>query len=277
MFYDKDPDEAYNFLEFVSESSQSWDPTSECEGNDSPQPWRQSHGEHLLLKSNDDLDARMEAFMAKKFQSLELESVKAVSIRNVCAICETSEHGTSECPKVPLFRKLVREPEATNPLVSVNFVGNSSWRTQNQQPHQTFQQHNQSQTFQTPPFNDQNNHFGEGDFLEDSVDENHLVAMNATIQQLMELQQMQGLQFQQLFQAHQELQSQNQFVNESLAKLSAQLENGSLSAPCNAVTTLRSGKTFENVEKPWNNMRMWILLVVVGKEEEMSILKRKPS
>ena len=79
-FYDKEPEEAYDYLEFVAESAQNWDTTPE-QAYDRSDPLPQSSSSSkgsgmLMLKPEDALEAKMESLLNKKLQALELKSAK---------------------------------------------------------------------------------------------------------------------------------------------------------------------------------------------------------
>ena len=78
-FYDKDPDEAFTYLEYVAESAQEWDTSSEYDRSDPlPQQSQPRGGGQLNLRTEDALEAKVEALLQKKLQNLDLRSSKVV-------------------------------------------------------------------------------------------------------------------------------------------------------------------------------------------------------
>ena len=154
-FYDKEPEEAYDYLEFVAESAQNWDTSSEQHFDRSeplPQTSSSKGSGMLTLKPEDALEAKMEALLNKKLQSLELKSAKAVAVENACVICDSSEHPTNVCPGLPMLKGVIREPEEVNAVGANNYPGytyqshNPAWRN-----HPNFSWKNQSQPPQNQP------------------------------------------------------------------------------------------------------------------------------
>ena len=113
-------------------------------------------GGQFVLKDEDLLEAKMEAFMTKKLQGLNIGSSKAVTVEQVCELCSNAEHDTSSCPNLPMLRNYIGEQypaDVNQVVVTINFKGfannnfspqwrnhpNLSWRPQgggNQGHHQ---------------------------------------------------------------------------------------------------------------------------------------------
>ena len=83
-FLNKDPDEAWEYLDFLAESAQNWDTS---DGTEHLKQSNQSKGGgmYLLKNEEDDVNARI-ASLTRKIEALELGKGKQPTL--VCRICE---------------------------------------------------------------------------------------------------------------------------------------------------------------------------------------------
>ena len=212
---------------------------------------------------------------------------KAVAVETVCVICDSLDHATNMCPGLPMLKGVIREPEEVNAVGGSNFQGytyqshnpawrnhpNFSWKQQgqpqhNQPPPQSQQLHQNPNAYRPPMFSNFQNQQGGGFQKKESM-ETQFASVNASLQQILQFQSNQGQQFAQMQQFQTFQQNQNLQVNEALARINAQLDKGKLPAQtlpnpnvtmpppfggntkqCQAVTTLRSGRVYQNVEAP---------------------------
>ena len=107
-FYDKEPEEAYDYLEFVAESAQNWDTSSEQVFDRSeplPQTSSSKGSGMLTLRPEDALEAKMEALLNKKLQASSSKAPKRWRLRHVCVICDSSEHSDQCLPRPPYVER----------------------------------------------------------------------------------------------------------------------------------------------------------------------------
>ena len=189
-----------------------------------------------------------------------------------------------------MLKGVIREPDEVNAVGSQQLIQgytyqshNPAWRNhpnfswknqnpppQNQPPPQPQQPSQQNPNVYRPPMFQNFQNQQQGGYPKKDPMESQLASMQASLQQLLQFQTSQSQNYAQWqqFQAFQ--QNQNVQVIETLAKINAQLERGKLPTQplqnpnanlspsssggnmkqCQAVTTLRSGRVFENVEAP---------------------------
>lgn len=105
-FMDKDPEEAWDYFDFLAENSQSWNSTNNPE---EMKPIDSSKGMIYSLKEDTDMNTRVEA-LARKIEAMECQIVKANKIKEiVCEICESNAHYTKDCPTVPAFQEVLHD------------------------------------------------------------------------------------------------------------------------------------------------------------------------
>ena len=109
-FFNKDPDEAFNYIDLLAKNAQSWDA---IDTSISLKYSPTSLGDvSTNLRKMDDLCARV-ASLTRKLEAMELRKVEGVNtmpkIYEVCRICETMEHPKHECPTIPTFKKVLHD------------------------------------------------------------------------------------------------------------------------------------------------------------------------
>ncbi|TYH66127.1 hypothetical protein ES332_D06G101600v1 [Gossypium tomentosum] len=89
---DKEPKEAFDYLDHLVENSQSWNIVNPIEV---PIRWNLTNSKGKYhLNQEDDLSARM-ASLTRKVEAIELrkvQEVKSVKIEEICSICEVMRH-----------------------------------------------------------------------------------------------------------------------------------------------------------------------------------------
>ncbi|RVW92703.1 hypothetical protein CK203_041621 [Vitis vinifera] len=139
-FMSKNPEEAMDFLSYVSEVSRGWDePNSREKGKFPSQPTQNPKGGMYVLSEDMDMKAKV-ATIARRLEELELKKmheVQAISKTQAhvmpCTICQSCDHVVDECPTMPAVREMLGD--------QANVVGqfrpnnknlmntyNSSWR-----------------------------------------------------------------------------------------------------------------------------------------------------
>ncbi|KAL6322870.1 hypothetical protein AAG906_020902 [Vitis piasezkii] len=121
-FMSKNPEEAMDFLSYVSEVSRGWDEPTNREMGKRP------------------MKAKVAA-MARKIEEMELRKVHEVQAisepqqqANPCSICQSFEHMVEECPTIPAAREMFGEQAnligqwKPNPNAPYGNTYNSSWR-----------------------------------------------------------------------------------------------------------------------------------------------------
>ena len=108
-FEDKDPNEAMEYLDLLTENAQNLDTTGTYEAPSKTQPHTSSGGIYNLREDHD-LQAKF-ASLARKVEALELKkSGQLKYVQDImCQICETNEHSTNDCPTLPSFRECLHE------------------------------------------------------------------------------------------------------------------------------------------------------------------------
>ncbi|KAL6321565.1 hypothetical protein AAG906_021804 [Vitis piasezkii] len=138
-FMSKNPEEAMDFLSYVSEVSRGWDEPTNREMGKRPVQ-QMSRGGMYNLSEDMEMKAKVAA-MARKIEEMELRKVHEVQAisepqqqANPCSICQSFEHMVEECPTIPAAREMFGEqanligqwkPNSNAPYGNTY---NSSWR-----------------------------------------------------------------------------------------------------------------------------------------------------
>ncbi|RVW25435.1 hypothetical protein CK203_114593 [Vitis vinifera] len=138
-FMSKNPEEAMDFLSYVSEVSRGWDEPNNREMGKRPVQ-QMSRGGMYNLSEDMEMKAKVAA-MARKIEEMELRKVHEVQAisepqqqANPCSICQSFEHMVEECPTIPAAREMFGEqanligqwkPNSNAPYGNTY---NSSWR-----------------------------------------------------------------------------------------------------------------------------------------------------
>jgi hypothetical protein len=110
-FFNKDPNEAWQYFDQLAENAQSWDPSAPSENSSKTKPSTTSSGGRHHLREEDDLNARI-ASLARKVESMELRKVNEITLvqrEEVCGICEIMGHATHECPTIPALKEVLHD------------------------------------------------------------------------------------------------------------------------------------------------------------------------
>ncbi|RVW27258.1 hypothetical protein CK203_107151 [Vitis vinifera] len=113
-FMSKNPEEAMDFLSYVSEVSRGWDePNSREKGKFPSQPTQNPKGGMYVLSEDMDMKAKV-ATIARRLEELELKKkheVQAISETQAhvmpCTICQSCDHVVDECPTMPAVREML--------------------------------------------------------------------------------------------------------------------------------------------------------------------------
>ncbi|RVW37062.1 hypothetical protein CK203_113137 [Vitis vinifera] len=138
-FHEQNPEEAMDFLSYVSEVSRGWDEPTNREIGKRPVQ-QMSKGGMYNLSEDMEMKAKVAA-MARKIEEMELRKVHEVQAisepqqpANPCSICQSFEHMVEECPTIPAVREMFGEqanligqwkPNSNAPYGNTY---NSSWR-----------------------------------------------------------------------------------------------------------------------------------------------------
>eukprot|EP00261_Vitis_vinifera_P035822 XP_019077065.1 PREDICTED: uncharacterized protein LOC109122991 [Vitis vinifera] len=138
-FMSKNPEEAMDFLSYVSEVSRGWDEPNNREMGKMPVQ-QMSRGGMYNLSEDMEMKAKIAA-MARKIEEMELRKVHEVQAisepqqqANPCSIYQSFEHMVEECPTIPAAREMFGEqanligqwkPNSNAPYGNTY---NSSWR-----------------------------------------------------------------------------------------------------------------------------------------------------
>jgi hypothetical protein len=108
-FMSKSPEEAFNFFDTISDSSQMWDTAAPTIVETKPST---SQGGKYVLRDDDDLRAKMST-LSRKLEALEMKKVHQVDValptEQLCGICALTGHPTGECPTIPAFKEVLLE------------------------------------------------------------------------------------------------------------------------------------------------------------------------
>ncbi|RVW68543.1 hypothetical protein CK203_063686 [Vitis vinifera] len=137
----KNPEEAMDFLSYVSEVSRGWDePNSREKGKFPSQPTQNPKGGMYVLSEDMDMKAKV-ATIARRLEELELKKmheVQAISETQAhvmpCTICQSCDHVVDECPTMPAVREMLGDQANVvgqfrpNNNAPYGNTYNSSWR-----------------------------------------------------------------------------------------------------------------------------------------------------
>ncbi|KAF5468699.1 hypothetical protein F2P56_012835 [Juglans regia] len=119
-FFNKEPEEAFEYFDYLSENAQSWDVS---DAYDRTEPLKITGGGKYNLREVDDLHARV-SMLSKKLETIDTNKVNEVQviqkIPKKCNICEEIGHVTSDCPTIPAFKEVLLDQSN-----SVNFISKS--------------------------------------------------------------------------------------------------------------------------------------------------------
>ncbi|RVW61710.1 hypothetical protein CK203_066022 [Vitis vinifera] len=108
----KNPEEAMDFLSYVSEVSRGWDEPNSREMGRMKAPVNPKGGMYMI---SEDMDMKAKvATMARRLEELELKKmheVQAISDTQAhvmpCTICQSCDHVVDECPTIPAVREML--------------------------------------------------------------------------------------------------------------------------------------------------------------------------
>ena len=138
----KNPEEAIDFVSYVSKVSRGWDePNAREVGRMKSQP-NASNAKAGMYTLNEDTDMRSKfAAMARRLEELEvkkIQEVQAISKTPVqamsCSICQYFEHLVAKCPTIPAMREMFGDQVNVigqfkpNTNASYGNTYNSNWR-----------------------------------------------------------------------------------------------------------------------------------------------------
>ncbi|RVW91450.1 Retrovirus-related Pol polyprotein from transposon 17.6 [Vitis vinifera] len=112
-FMNKNPDEAFQFLDYVAEVSRSWDePIVKEPSRDRTMNRARASGVYTLPEGLD-VQAKLATVM-RRLDDLEAKGVQEVQIVNdgvtqLCLICKSTEHGVQSCPTLPAVQDMFTE------------------------------------------------------------------------------------------------------------------------------------------------------------------------
>ncbi|RVX11227.1 Retrovirus-related Pol polyprotein from transposon 17.6 [Vitis vinifera] len=138
-FMSKNPEEAMDFLSYVSEVSRGWDEPNSREMGRMKAPVNPKGGMYML---SEDMDMKAKvATMARRLEELELKKmheVQAISETQAhvmpCTICQSCDHVVDECPTIPAVREMLGDQANVvgqfrpNNNAPYGNTYNSSWR-----------------------------------------------------------------------------------------------------------------------------------------------------
>ncbi|KAL6283176.1 hypothetical protein ACE6H2_014105 [Prunus campanulata] len=115
-FMNKDPDDAFDFIDEITEKSQNWTPSesSHIIVQKTKVSANASSNGIDRLKEEDGLKAQI-AKIAREVETLNskllhgFNSVTSEENFNICEVCEVMGHATKECPILPVFRNMLHE------------------------------------------------------------------------------------------------------------------------------------------------------------------------
>ncbi|RVW66463.1 hypothetical protein CK203_065766 [Vitis vinifera] len=139
-FMSKNPEEAMDFLSYVSEVSRGWDePNSREKGKFPSQPTQNPKGGMYMLSEDMDMKAKV-ATIARRLEELELKKcMKSKPFPRQahvmpCTICQSCDHVVDECPTMPAVREMLGDQANVvgqfrpNNNAPYGNTYNSSWR-----------------------------------------------------------------------------------------------------------------------------------------------------
>ncbi|RVW25853.1 hypothetical protein CK203_111627 [Vitis vinifera] len=138
-FMSKNPEEAMDFLSYVSEVTRGWDEPNSKELGRMKAPVNPKGGMYML---SEDMDMKAKvATIARRLEELELKKmheVQAISETQAhampCTICQSCDHVVDECPTMPAVREMLGDQANVvgqfrpNNNAPYGNTYNSSWR-----------------------------------------------------------------------------------------------------------------------------------------------------
>ncbi|KAF7841729.1 uncharacterized protein G2W53_004027 [Senna tora] len=280
IFLDKNPDEAWDLFEHLSENSQQR-ATSSCIGTSREVA---NKGGIYEVSNNHDLSNQV-ASLSKKFDQLMNKlPVNFSNSQDVCVICASPKHCATDCPSASSYPEYMEEHvnatqgfKQDNPYSNTYNPGwrnhpNFSWRQQNSDPQR--QQVNPNglvnpSTYQSPRYGQPSPQ----SFQSSGIDHNF---QNQVLSALKNLDPMR-----QLLDSHTQSIAKLETQVGQLANTIARRDEGKLPSfpmenprgqtyqeETKAVTTLRSGKIIDNK----NSERTWYMVrtLIFGLQENLS-------
>ncbi|RVW94437.1 Retrovirus-related Pol polyprotein from transposon 17.6 [Vitis vinifera] len=255
-FMNKNPDEAFQFLDYVAEVSRSWDePIVKEPSRDRTMNRARASGVYTLPEGLD-VQAKLATVM-RRLDDLETKGVQEVQIVNdgvtqLCLICKSTEHGVQSCPTLPAVQDMFTEQanalgtykqySSNSPYSNTYNPGwrnhpNLSWRGGNNGQFQ--QQGNQFQGNQT---NGQQGFQPQGMPSQNFQQQHQASSSNSSLEDMMR-------------EFIQKQDKRNEDQNRINAQTSQELVDirttlSQLAEDCNAVITLRNGKEYEGPKLP---------------------------
>ena len=116
-FMNKEADEAWDYLEELAESAQSWDtpkPTNSKIGQ------QKEKGGMYVLSEEDSISARL-ASLTRKVEAMELrkgETINSTEVETVCGICAGNQHATPDCPTISAVQSILQEQKKCHKQLS---------------------------------------------------------------------------------------------------------------------------------------------------------------
>ena len=107
----KNPNEAFQFLDYVAEVSRSWDePIVKEPSRDRTMNGARASGVYTLQEGLD-VQAKLATVM-RRLDDLEAKGVQEVQIVNdgvtqLCLICKSTKHGVQSCPILPTVQDML--------------------------------------------------------------------------------------------------------------------------------------------------------------------------
>ncbi|XP_034681081.1 uncharacterized protein LOC117911023 [Vitis riparia] len=255
-FMNKNPDEAFQFLDYVAKVSRSWEePIAKEPSKDRTMNKARASGVYTLPKGLD-VQAKFATVM-RRLDDLEAKGVQEVQIVNegvtqLCLICKSTEHGVQSCPTLPTVQDMFTEQanalgtykqySSNSPYSNTYNPGwrnhpNLSWRGAN---NGQFQQ--QGNRFQGNQTNGQQGFQPQGMSSQNFQQQHQTSSSNSSLEDMMR-------------EFIQKQDKRNEYQNRINAQTSQELVDirTTLSQPaedCNAVITLRNGKEYEGPKLP---------------------------
>jgi hypothetical protein len=108
-FLEKEPEEAFDYLDHLADNSQAWHTDNSSESSNRSNLVSNRGKYHF--SQEDEIKAKV-ANLARKIEAMELREVKEVkTVKNEesCGICEIMGHPTSECPNIPILKEALHD------------------------------------------------------------------------------------------------------------------------------------------------------------------------
>ena len=129
-FMNKDPEEAWDYLDMLAENAQTWDTSNKIER---PKITPTAKGGMYLIKEDNDVNIKI-TNLTKKVEAIELNKINVgkapIVNKSICKICESDVHITKEYPAIPAFNEVLHEQANFTNSYKEPFLGtyNPSWQ-----------------------------------------------------------------------------------------------------------------------------------------------------